>query len=510
MLYKDITQWLRNRTFVALFFGLLLIAEGISVFVMSLGDELPQPGPAVFYSLYTILIIYALIIAFMGHSLTAREFANRTFELYELSGMSLERMIGGKLLSMVYEFLFGFFCIVPFMFFAYFLGGLDFFDLISGAVITLISFLPIYLLTLLFALSTRLKQVMLLGRIATVFALIFIVMTGFVSLFSPSSPISSLFRATSNLIKGLIGGDWRALLQVIVFLFFYAQTCLLLFYLCCNTISRDADSRELPVKLLLFTQVSSWLLYRTFMVWRWGYSVTEPGFTCIPVFLVLCVMGVTLFYNRHAVPVIIRRKYEKASAWKKTMYYIFQPGTAGTVRTLMLVFLVLIGCAAGIYNGATAAGVVSGHDPRDEWLQAVSIPLQVPFFLIFPFGFMINLRGVRQNYVLQRTLVLMWWGVAGAIAASLVAWWNWHSSPVAGFFEFAALLISPFSSAFADVRSQNGVYDAAPYVRLITGVIGMVLMQRYLARIRSLQKQGLLPDRPVSTDPNTTSASLAA
>src|SRR6188768_909317 len=121
MLYKDITQWLRNRTFVALFFGLLLLAEGISVFIMSLGEEIQQPGPAVFYSLYCILIVYGLIIAFMGHGLTAREFANRTFELYELSGMSLERMIGGKLLSMVYEFLFGFFCIVPFMFFAYFL-----------------------------------------------------------------------------------------------------------------------------------------------------------------------------------------------------------------------------------------------------------------------------------------------------------------------------------------------------------------------------------------------------
>lgn len=41
-------------------------------------------------------MVYALIIAFLGNGLTSREFMNRTFELYELSGMSLERMVGGN------------------------------------------------------------------------------------------------------------------------------------------------------------------------------------------------------------------------------------------------------------------------------------------------------------------------------------------------------------------------------------------------------------------------------
>jgi hypothetical protein len=189
---------------------------------------------------------------------------------------------------------------------------------------------------------------------------------------------------------------------------------------------------------------------------------------------------------------------------------VFQPGTTGTVRTFMLVLAVLIACASLIYINATAASITPGHDPQAEWVEAVSIPLQVPFFLVFPFGFLINVRAVRHNYVLQRTLVAMWWGVGGAVAAALVAWWNWYNSPAAGIFEFAALLVSPFSSAFADFKSGNGVNEAAPWVRLITSVIGVALMQRYLARMRSLQKAGLMSDRPVTTDPNSTSSSLAA
>ncbi len=101
MFYKDITQWLRNRTFGSLFFGLLLLAEMLSLFIIAGSDEISEPGVAMFYILYMVLFIYALVIAFMGNGLTAREFVNRTFELYELSGMSLERMVGGKLLSML-------------------------------------------------------------------------------------------------------------------------------------------------------------------------------------------------------------------------------------------------------------------------------------------------------------------------------------------------------------------------------------------------------------------------
>jgi hypothetical protein len=506
MLYKDITQWLRNRTFVALFFGLLMLAEGISVFVMSLGEDVTQPGPAVFYSLYTVLVVYALIIAFMGHSLTAREFSNRTFELYELSGMSLERMIGGKLLSMVYEFLFGFFCIVPFMFFAYFLGGLDFFELISGAILTLIAFLPLYLVTLQLALSTRLKQVSALGRVGAVFGLVIIVLVGLTSFFG-RSPVTAVFVGASDVIKGVMLLNWRAIVQTLVFFLFYGQICLLLFYLCCNSISREADSRELPVKLLYFTIVLSWLSYRLYMSYHFGYGQSEPTITCVPIFLSLCLVGLMLYYNRFSVPQIIRKKYENATPPRRLLYFLFQPGMAGTVRLLILILATLCGFAMLLYQRAVLVPNTGGIPAGTAWMQALSLPLQVPFFLVIPFGFLLNLKNMRFNYGAQRTLVAMWWGVAGAVCASLVAWWNFHASAGAPAFEFAALLASPFSSAFGDLQA---ITAGAVWVRITTGVLGIILMVLNIFRIKRLQAQGVLPARATVSVADPTSASLAA
>jgi hypothetical protein len=60
MLYKDLTQWLRNKTFVGLFFGLLLLAEGISVFVSSITKTPGNAGPVVF----SLLLLFTF---FMDH-----------------------------------------------------------------------------------------------------------------------------------------------------------------------------------------------------------------------------------------------------------------------------------------------------------------------------------------------------------------------------------------------------------------------------------------------------------
>ncbi len=476
MFYKDITQWLRNRTFLALFFGLLLVAEGISVFIMSLGETF-NPGPAVFYSLYFVLVIYAIVIGFMAHGLTAREFANKTFELYELSGMSLERMISGKLISMVYQFLFGFFCIVPFMFFAYFLGGLDFFELFSGATITLFLILPLYLFTLLIALTTRLKQVSTLGRLFVVFGGIFFVLGGFIQIVTSRSPLAVAFRSASNMLKDLLQLNPQALVFFAAFLLFYVQVCLMLFYLCCNTISRESDSRELPIKALSYTLLLSWLGFVATMVYRNGHSGDVPGVTCLPVFFALCVLGVTLFYNRLEVPIIIRRKYEERKGLRHVPYYLFQPGAVGTYRTMLLMLGTLAVAAFGIFAIPTLRGVVVQHY---DWIRAYSIALQVPFFLVFPLGFLVSLKSMKNNYTAQRTMVGIWWGVAGAVAGFFASWANMRTHMATPMFEFVALIVSPFSSAFTEMKA--GMRETAPLVRGFLGVLGIYLMYRHLER----------------------------
>jgi hypothetical protein len=400
------------------------------------------------------------------------------------------------------------------MFFAYFLGGLDFFELVSGSVLTLLAILPIYLFALLVALSTRLKQVSTLGRIGAIFFIIFFVVSGFISLVAPTSPLSDAFRAASNMIKDILTLNWRAILQFWVFLLFYAQFNLLLFYLCCNVISRETDSRELPIKLLLFTIALSWLAFRTVVVWRWGYTKYEPGFTSIPIFLGLCLTVITLFYNRHTVPPIIKLKYDQVRGPRKWVYNIFQPGIIGTVRTMMLILLALVAAAGMIYPFAmiaAAAGSGTAGTPGMDWLQAVSPALQLPFFLVFPFGFLLTLPSIKHNYALQRTMVAMWWGVSGALTAFIVSWWNMRGQypSLGGVLEFAALVLSPLSSAFADLKSGSGIYDNGPYIRLATGAVGIILVQRYIARVRKQDRIALQQPAPVSAPRDNPPAAVA-
>lgn len=72
---------------------------------------------------------------------------------------------------MIYQFAFGFFCLVPFMFFSYFLGGLDFFEMLMGTLLAWLLAVPLYLAALSGALIGRYKQITLLTRLASGFSL---------------------------------------------------------------------------------------------------------------------------------------------------------------------------------------------------------------------------------------------------------------------------------------------------------------------------------------------------
>jgi hypothetical protein len=88
--------------------------------------------------------------------------------------MSLEKMIRGKFLSMMAQFLFGFFCIVPFLFFSYLLGGLDFYTIWAVLILAAILVPPLFLFALTVALySYQVKALSILFRVGGLLLLIF-------------------------------------------------------------------------------------------------------------------------------------------------------------------------------------------------------------------------------------------------------------------------------------------------------------------------------------------------
>jgi len=492
MFYKDMTQWLRNRTFGSLFFGLLFVAEALSLFIIAGSQDITNPGVAMFYTLYSVLIIYAIVIAFMGNGLTSREFVNRTFELFELSGMSLERMIGGKVLSMLYQFFFGFFCLVPFMFFAYFLGGMDFIEMIVGVVAMALAVLPLYLMGLMSALMGRFRQVNVLTRIASGLLLTFLAISGLFSLFSSEPMMREMVRELTDFVKRMFAGDRDSLLFFGIVAFAYVQACLLLFYLCCNSIARETDSRQIPIKVLTTTLVLTWMGLFCVGIAISGYSKGDMLQMTIPVFLVLLGLGLVTYYSPLKIPAIVARRYRDQNPLIRAFYWVFQPGVKGAVRTLLLLLALCL--VAGTISQQIAPPTppapipsIASFNTWDiahlEWWTSASLLIQVPWFLTIPYIFLARLKQFRDNIPAQWALIVACWAVFGVLVFIYSAWVHQTASELTVDKMILSVLLSPVSSMTItdSVYSQAGTVDIV--LRFVTGMAGIIIMLAHLFSI---------------------------
>jgi len=483
MLYKDLTQWLRNKTFVGLFFGLLLLAEGVSIFLSSVSLEAGKAGPVVFGILFAVLFWYGLIIAFLGYSLTAREFQNHTFELYELSGMSLEKMIRGKFLSMIAQFLFGFFCIVPFFFFSYLLGGVDFYSIFGMLLLTAFGMPPLYLLALTVALhGQKTKAFATVLRFAAGGALLWV---GWMILVSVRPGGGGSFIVyMGKIVMEIVAGGGSALFFLGVFATFHLLFCLLLFYLNCNAVSPVTDSREGAVKFYAS------ILCLGFMVWEVAMCYSSGGgrawgekiFGVLPALLLLpieCLLGLLYFWGPMEFPLMARRRQEQLR-WRPIRFlsYWFIVGPAGTFRTLLLLW-----GAATVFLVWANTGPSSHTFPyRDSISAFVFILLAVPFWVVFPGGLLLGLKRFRYNPTLLRVTLFFWWLGAGLVF--LFAGSGRYGASLSSF-EYLGAVLTPLS-AFSILLHSDAMMMGV--VWFCAGALGLVLMARTLYRRSRLEE----------------------
>ncbi len=482
MLYKDLTQWLRNKTFVGLFFGLLLLAEGISVFSSSASLEAGKAGPIVFNILFSVLFCYGLIIAFLGYSLTAREFQNHTFELYELSGMSLEKMIWGKLFSMIAQFLFGFFCIVPFLFFSYLLGGVDFYSIFGMLLLAVFGVPPLYLLALTVALhGQKTKAFATVLRFAAGGALLWV---GWMVLESVWPGRGNLFFFyMGKIVTEIVAGGGSTIFFLGVFATFHLLFCLLLFYLNCNAISPVTDSREGAVKFY------ATILCLGFMAWEvgmcfssgsgrtlWKISGVLPALLLLPI---ECLLGLLYFWGPMEFPLMARQRQEQLR-WRPIRFlsYWFIVGPAGTFRTLLLLW----GAATVFLLWANTGPSSSPFPYRDSISTLVFILLAVPFWVVFPGGLLLGLKRFRYNPTLLRVTLFFWWLGAGSVF--LFAGSGRYGAYLSSF-EYLGAILTPLS-AFSILLHSDAMMMGI--VWFVAGAIGLVLMARTLYRRSRLEE----------------------
>ena len=489
MLYKDTTQWLRNRSFELSFFGLLVIAEFVCLLVISFADEEANAGKIGFSTLFGILVLYALVVAVVGHNLTSREFFSKTFELYELAGMSLEKMVAGKLLSMMSQFLFGYFCIVPFLFFFYLLGGLDFSVVITSSFMIVLMVVPFYLVSLLIAFSFKTRGI----KVVLIVLLILVVPRVFSGLIYMTvwSPRGAMFPF-SGALRSVTSINTRSLTALAVYLIFYIQMCLFLFYLCCHSISGPNDSRELQIKAISFLLIlSSLVLSLTLILSSVSLSGIISYSLFLPIFFLMLLVGFITYYNRAGEPRVVRNQYKDSTGLRRITYRLFRPGPRYLGRYYLLIMgMVLLYGALSYYVFRPSVSLPRGSD----FLDALSLPLQVPFFIALPGGFILMLRSKKRDaYKNIRKLVLIWWLLAPLaffVLSSAMEVFSMYSrrydSPV---MPFLTIFLAPTTTLFATLRGGRYMVEMIPEMRILMGILGLYLIYRF-SRSRGKNAKG--------------------
>ncbi|HBF33819.1 TPA: hypothetical protein DDW35_04580 [Candidatus Sumerlaeota bacterium] len=476
MFYKDITQWLRGRGFPPFFMGILVISTLICGLIALAAPEKGEGGPVCFGFLVGLLGLYTLIIGFTGYNLTSREFQNRTFELYELCGMSLEKMVWGKISSMLGQFLFGFFCIVPFLFVSYLLGGLDFVDVVGTVLVFMFAAPLFYLFMLLLSLAAeklRMIRTIVHGSVY-VFLGVFLPWMGLLLFFDMSrygkNPLEEI-------LKLLLEGNGKAIAGICIFLVIYVQAILLLFYSACHAISPSTDTRETPIKMLALTMTISLL------------SLSKVDFY-LPLLINfiafgLGILGLIFFYEPVETPLMARRRVEKVKgSFRRKFFSLFEASPRGTLRTILLVWLCLFYFYCLLNYKA------------ERFNQCFEMAFAMPFYIVFPGFLLFQFRRLRHNLVYARALLFVWWSVAGIFLS--IFYGIMHSSRASesaqNLFYLICYVASPLSALITrEIYDGVGLKNSLG-LHVFMGILGMlslwVLCHR---REKAAQKDRELP-----------------
>lgn len=489
MLFKDVTQWLRRKTFVLFFIVLIALAEAsVLMLAMVPTSEQQKTGAILFGILAAILGIFTLIIAIQANMLTSREFKDRTFELYALSGMSLERMVWGKFISMIGQFLFILFTLAPFMFVAFLMRGLDFYS-VFATLLTILFFVPlIYIVSLLLAFLARRKAVSALVRLAAVLLPLFLAQSALVYLFG----ISVTGGGTSGpvaLLKGLLAFNSEAWTAFGLMLLYYFQIFLFLFYAACNAISPPSDTRDTALKTLASSLCLSFILMTSAFVWVNGpfdMGGIVYGFVLAPLLLITCGIGVFSILGNFNGPVMARKREAEAKRFRRILYTLAPSGAKGGLRVLLLICLMMGAFLAFLYfyvhfYSLTSRGTFSANS-RDHFKQVVALSstvLMVPFFIAVPGALLMNLKSFQRRPAGLRAFVIVFWVlvipfylILGTfIEANLVT--DALDAPL----QIAGLFISPITAVLpADYTKE------LLFVRLAAGAFGVFLLFRTLQK----------------------------
>jgi hypothetical protein len=483
MMFKELTQGIRNNGFLSLFF-LLLVASWITLLtVMMMARNVPSiDGFHANRILLLMLSLYAIIIGARAYGLTVKEVENRTFELYLLAGMSPERLVWGKLATCLYLYGFGFSIIAPFMLSSYFLSGVDFY-----MVLTLLVFLTI-IAALFYGYSVLAALVRSLTQVRTIVSLAY---------------YASLFAIAGFCLAwvGMGRGETQMLTQGLQWLFtgegyqtglvllgFYSLLVISLFFICSHLVCSESDTREHIIKSLV-------VMLLGFIIGLTIYFPNEEGIDVLSYFFSYIILGLGLVFwvNHDEVPSMFLARRAKVSRFIKPYYYLFEPGRRGTGRLLMLLAPLVPITVFIVYTIRLEKETFRILYGRDADIFARSL---VPFvylaMLVMHDSLFKRSKKMKQNPGVRRSSLTLYWAFS-AIASWLLliqfvgtsSATTWDRYPIPGF--VVGLFITPVIT----FPALDGITSIPPgfMTLLIFGIFAYYLLIKENRRIAHEERE---------------------
>jgi hypothetical protein len=482
MLYKDITQWLRQKGFGLLFMLLLFLGEAVSILIASLSLEEGSAGPATFMTLSVILVVYGIIVIFMSTTHTMREYKDGTFELYELAGLSLEKMIFGKFVAIASEFLFGFFALAPFLFFSYQLGGVDFTVILTvlGGIGLAVPIAAVSSIAFAFMNRKKGKSVgSVFGRIliGLVIFIAFNYVVVFIVLILGSS---SFFSSGGSFVKRLFEFDTDAIFASLAFLYIYILGWTLFFFIGCHRISPKCDTRETAIKFLTFLIACS-VVVKSAYDFALSNDKTDLRLGAILLFIMPLVTGLMFVFGRAKPPrMAIKRRDAAKLAFSRWVYFLFESGAKGTQRTLFL--YTLAACAF--------LGVAVIQTPAKSYWETVEvcgIAFMAPYFVAMATSIFLTIGSLRQAQSgAFAASVLIFWVISGAIlmivTGTYTNGYNQFGETYQQILGLLCIVGSPISALSVLSIKDIMTPEVKALVEIILGLWGLWQMNRVIRR----------------------------
>jgi hypothetical protein len=397
MMFKELTQGVRNRAFLSLFFSLMSCGLLTVILGASWGDA--ASGPWVFGFLVIGLHVYGTALGVRALLLTTGEMENKTFDLYTLAGMTPEKMARGKLFTMWYAYFFGLSCLAPFMLSSYFMGGLDFLSIFAVLGCVTLAHLYYYMICSLAAMARGLSKSRTLILVGYGLGVLFF---GFMGIGGISEYAFDNSGRELLEIKGL---------QWVGFSFYtlaYILTYFGMFYISCQLMCPETDTREHVLRGLA---TIGWLaLLGVYMAMEISGDSSFGEWLAV-YWLCFLAFGLVFWINREDMPIIVRNQWRGYKGWQRATLWLLEPGRRGAARHMVILWAVaIIALLCWEILGLQSSKRLYSYATYSAW-KAVLLPITIMYFLVISDWLARQVRVIGAKPATRRVAVGAAWAL---------------------------------------------------------------------------------------------------